>query len=100
MRLDPFSLKLFISVVERGSIAAAATLENEADVGICTASTPALGLEVFPYHEDELVLLVPRGHALARKRTVALIDTLDHEPAVPVHALRRGDAGGSQAAGR
>jgi DNA-binding transcriptional LysR family regulator len=56
-----------------------AVLENEADVGICVASTPMQGLEVLPYHADELVLLVPRGHALARKRRVALADTLDFD---------------------
>ncbi|MBT9499971.1 MAG: LysR family transcriptional regulator [Burkholderiaceae bacterium] len=69
-----------VHLQERISTAVVKALqENEADVGICTASTPALGLEVFPYHEDELVLIVPRGHALARKRSVALIETLDHD---------------------
>jgi len=42
---------------------------NEADVGICLLNAPTEGLDVFPYHEDELVLIVPRGHALSKKRS-------------------------------
>ena len=45
-----------------------AVLENEADVGVCLLNAPAPGLEVFPYHEDELVLIAPRRHALAKQQ--------------------------------
>jgi DNA-binding transcriptional LysR family regulator len=69
-----------VRLEERISTAAVkAVLENEADVGICVLGTPADRLEVFPYHEDELRLIVPRRHALARKRSVALVDTLDFD---------------------
>jgi len=69
-----------VRLEERISTAAVkAVLENEADVGICVLGTPADRLEVFPYHEDELLLIVPRRHALARKRSVALVDTLDFD---------------------
>src|SRR5258706_4204207 len=54
-----------------------AVLENEADVGICLVNAPADGVEVFPYHEDELVLIVPRGHRLAKGRSVVFVQTLD-----------------------
>jgi DNA-binding transcriptional LysR family regulator len=56
-----------------------AVLENEADVGICLVSAAPPGLEVLPYHEDELALIVPRGHALARRRRVRFAETLDHD---------------------
>jgi DNA-binding transcriptional LysR family regulator len=56
-----------------------AVRENEADVGIGIVMPPADGVEVLPYHEDELSLLVPRRHALARKRSVAFADTLEHD---------------------
>ncbi|HEX6703499.1 MAG TPA: LysR family transcriptional regulator [Albitalea sp.] len=56
-----------------------AVLDNEADVGICVASVPPPGIEVLPYHDDELVLIVPRGHALARRRRMRFADALDHD---------------------
>jgi DNA-binding transcriptional LysR family regulator len=48
-------------------------------VGIGIVAAPADGIELLPYHADELSLIVPRRHALARKRKVALADTLDHD---------------------
>ena len=56
-----------------------AVVENEADVGICLMSGLTEGLEVLPYHEDELVLIVPRGHVLAKKRSIAFGQTLEHD---------------------
>jgi len=55
----------------------AAVAENRADVGIFADRTPAGGLATHPYREDELVLIVPRTHALAARRTVPFRDTLD-----------------------
>jgi DNA-binding transcriptional LysR family regulator len=55
-----------------------AVRENEADVGIGVVAAPADGIELLPYHADELSLIVPRKHALARRRALALADTLDH----------------------
>ena len=40
-------------------------LEGRADIGIFADRTPALGLQLIPYREDRLVLVVPAGHALA-----------------------------------
>ena len=57
-----------------------AVVENEADVGICMSGASGDELEVLlPYHEDELVLIVPRGHALAKKRAVRFGETLSHD---------------------
>jgi DNA-binding transcriptional LysR family regulator len=53
-----------------------AVAENEADVGICLVASPLEGLEILPYHADRLVLIVPRGHALAKKRAVDFAQTL------------------------
>lgn len=50
---------------------AQAVREGTADIGICGASDEVLGLEARPYRRERLVLVVPRGHALARLRTVA-----------------------------
>ena len=61
------------------SIIVRAVLENEADVGICLLNAPAEGLEVLPYHQGELALIVPRGHALAKRRAVAFGETLVYD---------------------
>ena len=45
-----------------------AVLDGRADVGIFADRTPALGLQLLNYREDRLVLVVPRSHALARRR--------------------------------
>jgi DNA-binding transcriptional LysR family regulator len=52
--------------------------EGTADLGICNV-TAVTGheLQTLPYRQDELVLIVPRGHALARHKAIAFEDTLD-----------------------
>jgi DNA-binding transcriptional LysR family regulator len=41
--------------------------------------TPALDLEVMNYREDRLVLVVPRGHALARRRSVHFEEAVEYD---------------------
>lgn len=54
--------------------------EGDADLGVCTSPTPVSGLQTRLYRRDRLVLVVPRGHALAQQRTVPFESTLafDH----------------------
>jgi DNA-binding transcriptional LysR family regulator len=57
-----------------------AVQEGAADLGICNIS--AAGgheLQTLPYRQDELVLIVPRGHALAKRKTVAFEETLEFD---------------------
>ncbi|MGH8806706.1 MAG: LysR family transcriptional regulator [Noviherbaspirillum sp.] len=56
-----------------------AVFENAADIGIYTVMPHGQGLETFPYHMDELVLIVPQGHVLAARRAVTFKDTLDFD---------------------
>jgi DNA-binding transcriptional LysR family regulator len=58
-----------------------AVQEGAADLGICNVAAGGNGheLQTLPYRQDELVLIVPRGHALARKKRVAFEDTLDFD---------------------
>jgi DNA-binding transcriptional LysR family regulator len=53
--------------------------EGAADLGICNTSALVAGheLQARPYRRDELVLIVPRGHALAARERVAFEDTLE-----------------------
>jgi DNA-binding transcriptional LysR family regulator len=60
-----------------GGAVVRAVAEGRADLGIVAASTPAGDLEVFPYHADRLVLVVPKRHPLARRKSVRLAETLE-----------------------
>ncbi|MES2536782.1 MAG: LysR substrate-binding domain-containing protein [Pseudomonadota bacterium] len=57
----------------------AAVRENRADIGIFADRTPAEGMAVFEYRRDELVLIVPKDHALARRSSISLSDALDYD---------------------
>lgn len=57
-----------------------AVAAGEAEIGIVAdAVDPAAELLTFPFAEDRLVLVVPRGHPLARRRRVAFRETLDED---------------------
>ena len=64
-----------------------AVQEGAADLGICNTGVLGAGheLQTRPYRKDELVLIVPRRHALARRKTVAFEETLDFDH-VGLHA--------------
>jgi DNA-binding transcriptional LysR family regulator len=54
--------------------------EGAADLGIChVAAGGGDELQTLPYRQDELVLIVPRGHALAKRRSIAFEDTLEFD---------------------
>jgi DNA-binding transcriptional LysR family regulator len=50
-----------------------AVLDGRADLGIFAERTPTLGLHTQAYRRDRLVLVVPRGHALASQEAKARI---------------------------
>ena len=50
--------------------------ENAADIGILNDGIYGERLTLLPYRTDELVLVVPTGHTLARRKTVRLTDAL------------------------
>ena len=56
-----------------------AVLDGRADVGIFADRTPAHGLQVMNYRADRLVLVVPRGHALARRRSIRFEEAIEHD---------------------
>ena len=62
-----------------GTAIVRAVAEGSADLGIVTATTPSGNLEVFPYHTDRVVLVVPKRHPLARRKSVQLADALDFD---------------------
>jgi DNA-binding transcriptional LysR family regulator len=57
-----------------------AVQEGAADVGICNAGVLAgHELQTRPYRRDQLVLIVPRRHPLAKRKAIAFEDTLDYD---------------------
>jgi DNA-binding transcriptional LysR family regulator len=62
-----------------------AVAENVADIGLYTNVPHGDDVEVYPYRTDELVLIVPRQHPLARRDSVSFAETLDFDH-VGLHA--------------
>ena len=60
---------------------APAVAQGHADIGVLvlTDLTGVEGLETYPFRIDRLVVVVPRGHALAGRRNIAFVDVLDEE---------------------
>jgi len=56
-----------------------AVSEGKTDIGIVSGNVRTEGLEVVPYREDRLVLAVPPGHALAKRKAVPFADTLEYD---------------------
>jgi DNA-binding transcriptional LysR family regulator len=50
-----------------------------ADIGIVADLVDIAGVESFPFATDRLVLIVPKGHPLGRRRQLAFVEALDHE---------------------
>lgn len=80
-----------------GSAVVRAVADGRADVGIIAAQTAAQGLETYPYHHDELTLVVPGSHVLAARKAVKFSEVLEHEMVGPhlessMHTLLTGEA--------
>jgi DNA-binding transcriptional LysR family regulator len=66
-----------VDLVEQHSPAIVrAVTEGTAEIGIVAGSIGTDELVTFPYREDRLVLMTPRGHVLGKKKEVAFGDTL------------------------
>jgi len=61
------------------SAIARAVADSTADIGILNAGAYGEPLAMLPYREDELVLIVPRGHPLARRKKASFREALAHE---------------------
>jgi DNA-binding transcriptional LysR family regulator len=69
-----------VELFERpSSEVARAIVEGEADVGIAADHADLAGLEIRPFREDRLVLIVPAGHPLAGRGRIAFAEALGSE---------------------
>ena len=62
---------------QNSAMAVRAVRENRADICIFTQLTVGHDLETFDYGEDRLVLIVPKGHALAARGSIRIDEALD-----------------------
>jgi DNA-binding transcriptional LysR family regulator len=53
--------------------------EGVADIGIVAATVDAGALQTFPFRRDRFVLVVARGHALAKRAKIAFEEVLDRD---------------------
>ena len=56
-----------------------AVLDGRADFGILADRIPSAGLQLLPYREDRLVLVVPQGHALGKRQRIAFAEALEFD---------------------
>jgi DNA-binding transcriptional LysR family regulator len=56
-----------------------AVAENAADIGIYTMGLHGQALEIFPYHSDRLVVVIPTQHPLSGRRSVSFEETLEFD---------------------
>lgn len=68
-----------------GKATVLAVANGLADVGIVAGQTPLYGLSSMPYHTDRLMIGVPAGHPLARRKSVRFAQALDY-PFIGPHA--------------
>ena len=71
-----------------------AVSEGQTDIGIVAGTVRTENLEVIPYREDRLALVVPASHPLAKTSTVNFLDTLEFDhigmtEASAIHAFLR-----------
>jgi DNA-binding transcriptional LysR family regulator len=53
--------------------------EGVADIGIVAGTVDTGALKTFPFRKDRFVLVVPRGHKLAKKSKISFAEVLDEE---------------------
>ena len=56
----------------------AAVASGEIEVGVLADSGQGAGVDLAPYRQDRLVLIVPQGHALAGRASAGFAEVLDH----------------------
>ena len=64
---------------DNSSEVVAAICDGRADFGIFADRTPTCGLQLVNYRHDQLVLVVPRGHALSDRRQVRFDEVVGYD---------------------
>lgn len=56
-----------------------ALVDDLADIGVFSETAPSHGIESLPWRTDELVLVCPKGHPLARRARTGFAACLEHD---------------------
>src|SRR5262249_1223716 len=56
-----------------------AVLDGRADIGIFADQTPTLGLQTVVYRQDRLVLVVPKSHPLAPRKSIGFAEATEFD---------------------
>jgi DNA-binding transcriptional LysR family regulator len=72
-------------IEQTGKAIVQAVSDGQADIGVVAAQTPTFGLATFPYHQDRLVVGIPLGHPLARRKSVRFSEIASY-PFIGPHA--------------
>jgi DNA-binding transcriptional LysR family regulator len=56
-----------------------AVTEGQIDIGVFGGEVPTGNLELLPYREDYLVVVVPAGHPFAQRNSISFAETLEHD---------------------
>jgi DNA-binding transcriptional LysR family regulator len=71
--------RINIALEERtGKAVVLAVASGAADLGVIASQTPSSGLTTYPYHADRLMIGVPIGHPLARRKSVRFAELARH----------------------
>lgn len=77
---DPAHTDIKVDIEERYSHDIVSLVrDGAASLGVCWGNIDFGGLESIAYRQDELVLAVPLGHPLAKKKALLFEETLDYE---------------------
>jgi DNA-binding transcriptional LysR family regulator len=77
---DPEHQRIQVDIEEKNSRGIIQSVrEGHAPMGICWDNLDLEGLSYRPYKTDQLVLAVPIGHPLCKKKSVLFEDTLEYE---------------------
>lgn len=61
------------------SVIIKAIRENSADIGVVTGECTEDDVELIPYRNDELVMVVPKSHPLTKKKLLTFKDTIEYD---------------------
>jgi DNA-binding transcriptional LysR family regulator len=77
--LDRFPLVQVSFQAQTSHAVVQSIIDNVADIGIFAGEFPTADLQVFKYKQDRIAVVVPKGHELARRKSVRFSDLLDFD---------------------
>lgn len=83
--LGRYPLVRIAMVEQTGRGVALAVADGSADIGVVASADHACGFTSYPYHTDQLMVGVPRGHPLGKRKSVRFHELIN-QPFIAPHA--------------